>query len=248
MPCARNVAVTWSYQTGASERGNPVQSRPGQPVQPDASRVGELVGVGGRHDDPQGFFNREDRVVARIGRALTDEGEVKPTRLELGPLAGTGRVADLHPGQWERGAQFRQHPRQKFGRQLQRDAQLEAAGAGSVAGGDGCERPLVLGDERAALAQQDRPGLGGGDPGAAAQQQLHAQLAFQRLDGLRQRGLAQVQPTSGRGQAAFFGHGREGPDLAYFHASIAYHSRPERERLIWPPAALPTTARLRRVA
>jgi hypothetical protein len=42
------------------------------------------------------------------------------------------------------------------------------------------------------------PGLSSGDPGAAAQQQLDAELAFQGLDGLRQRGLTQVQPARGR--------------------------------------------------
>jgi hypothetical protein len=38
-----------------------------------------------------------------------------------------------------------------------------------------------------------------------------AELAFQGLDGLRQRGLAQMQPTRGRRHASFFGDYREGP-------------------------------------
>jgi hypothetical protein len=56
-----------------------------------------------------------------------------------------------------------------------------------------------------------RPGLGGGDPGAAAPQQLDAELTFQGLDGLGQRGLAQVQPSRGCRQAPVFSDGNEGP-------------------------------------
>ena len=104
----------------------------------------------------------------------------------------------LHAGQRKRGAQLREHAGQQTRRQFQRDAHFEDAGRGSVPAGDSGEHPVVLRNERPALAQQDRPGLCGGDPRAAAQQQLDAELAFQRLDGLRQRGLAQVQPARAR--------------------------------------------------
>jgi hypothetical protein len=52
-------------------------------------------------------------------------------------------------------------------------------------------------------------------------QQLDAELTFQGQDCLRQGGLAQVQLTGGRGQAAFLGDGDEHPQFAYLHYLIA---------------------------
>ena len=65
----------------------------------------------------------------------------------------------LHAGQRKRGAQLREHAGQQTGGQFQRDAHPEDAGAFYVPAGDSGEHPVVLRNERAALAQQDRPGL-----------------------------------------------------------------------------------------
>jgi hypothetical protein len=57
----------------------------------------------------------------------------------------------------------------------------------------------VLGDEGTPLPEQDHSGFGNCDPGAVPLQQLHAELAFQGQDRLRQSGLAHVQLAGGRG-------------------------------------------------
>src|SRR5579875_3346725 len=134
-------------------------------------------------------------------------------------------MGDFGTGLRAGGAELREHSRQEISWKLKRDAYPQSAGAGCGPVGDSGDHPVVLGDEDAAFAQQGRPGAGGGDPGTAPQQQLDAELTFQGLNGLRERGLAQVQPACGSRQAAFFSNGYEGPQLAYFHRPIAPRPR-----------------------
>jgi hypothetical protein len=61
-------------------------------------------------------------------------------------------MAYLHAGQRKGGAQLREHTGQQIGWQFQWYAHLENVGAGSFPAGDGREHPLVLCNDRAALA------------------------------------------------------------------------------------------------
>jgi hypothetical protein len=57
-------------------------------VQPDAGGLGEFLGTSGGENDAQGFFDGEYRVVARVGRALPDQGDVELACLQRGQLVG----------------------------------------------------------------------------------------------------------------------------------------------------------------
>lgn len=147
MPCARNVAATWSYQTGASDRGNPVQSRPASWRSRMPAASASLSAWTAARTTPRAF-DGEHRVIPRIGGALPDGSDVKLALLQRGQLGGARGMADLHAGQRERGAQLREHSRQQIGGQLQRDAHREGDRPGAVPAGDSREHPVVLGDER----------------------------------------------------------------------------------------------------
>ena len=68
-----------------------------------------------------------------------------------------------------------------------------------------------------AVLQEHFTGLGQADMAAGAVQQLHAELAFQRLDRLRQRRLRHVQPLRRPAEVQLFGDGEEVAGLPDFH-------------------------------
>jgi hypothetical protein len=72
-------------------------------------------------------------------------------------------VADLHTSQRAGGTQLGKRLWQQIGRKFQRNADAQDARLGGLAS-DGSHHPVVLGDQSAPFPQQDRPGLGGGDP------------------------------------------------------------------------------------
>lgn len=73
---------------------------------------------------------------------------------------------------------------------------------------------------RACLRQQLLPGVGEPDLPGGAQQEWRFQLPFQRRDRRRHRGLDDVQPGCGAGEAGFLHDGDEALQLAQLHAPI----------------------------
>src|ERR1700742_3646847 len=132
-------------------------------------------------------------------------------------------MADLRPCLREGLSQFRERDRQQVRRKFQWHAHAQRADARRGLVRDCGERPVVLGQQRPALAEQNHPGICHRHPCAVPDQKPDAKLAFQRQNRLRQGGLANVQPASGPGQASLLGDRGECPHLAYLHRLIAPH-------------------------
>lgn len=93
------------------------------------------------------------------------------------------------------------------------DARVAPGGAqGAV------DRDVQVFQDLAGLQQEDPARVGELDLAPIPEQQLDAQLLFQRLDVLGQRWLGDVQFFGGAGEVQFFGHRDEVADLSYVHA------------------------------
>jgi len=91
-------------------------------VQPDSGGPRQLLRQGRREDDAKRLFDREDRVVIRIRRALPDQGQVKLARFKRAELCGACRVPEVYLGVREDGAHLGERARQQAGWKLKRQA------------------------------------------------------------------------------------------------------------------------------
>ncbi len=78
---------------------------------------------------------------------------------------------------------------------------------------------LGVGDDPPGQREQRLPGVGEGDVAARAAEQVGAQLPFQGLDLLGQRGLGDVHLLGGAGEVAGVHDGQEVGELLQLHAA-----------------------------
>jgi hypothetical protein len=107
-------------------------------------------------------------------------------------LSTAGRVGDLDPRLRMDDAQLGERGRQEVGRQFQRYADTQSSRRDGDATGD-CSYGLVMSfDKSVGFPQKNVAGLGRFHPGVVAVQELDSQLPLERLNRLRNGGLAHM--------------------------------------------------------
>lgn len=169
--------------------------QPGERLQADAVGTAQLGGPLGGEEHAEPLPGHEHRVELVPGGTLPEQAHVELAGLQRGHLRRRGQMAGLHAGAGVGHGELLQRRSEQVGRQLKGNPHPQVPAVPARIRGHRPQCPVVPGEYGTRLGEQRHPRLGGPHSGAAADQQFHPQPALQHADGLRQRGLTDVQPT-----------------------------------------------------
>jgi hypothetical protein len=168
---------------------------------------------------PQRLLQQQRGIGVLPGGQLAHERDVELGAGKGGELRSRAGVRGLHPHLRPLLAEAAEGGRQQPAGELERHPEPQDPAPGGGVHRERLAQPFDPREHRSGFVEQGAPGGGGTHAGAGAHEQLHAELALQHTDGLRQGRLRQVQTACGRRHAALLHDGDERPQLAQLHGA-----------------------------